>query len=165
MTLDVETYYLTNPKWQEKAYEGRHPVTFSAKMIKSSVTYPAGSVVIVMNQRSAKVIAHLLEPQAPDALIGWGFMDAIFEQKEYGEAYVMEKIAREMLRDDKQLKKEFEEKIKNNPVYANNSWAMLNWFYNKSAWADASLNVYPVGRITDKATLEKVLQNLKKSNE
>ena len=25
----------------------------------------------------------------------WGFFDAIFEQKEYGEAYVMERVSRE----------------------------------------------------------------------
>ena len=41
--------------------------------------------------------AHLLEPQGPDSFVAWGFFDAIFEQKEYGEDYVVEKLARDML--------------------------------------------------------------------
>ena len=36
------------------------------------------------------------------------FYKTIFEQKEYGEAYVLEKLAREMMAKDPKLKAEFE---------------------------------------------------------
>jgi hypothetical protein len=70
-----------------------------------------------MNQRTARVIAHILEPKAPDSYLYWGFFDAIFEQKEYAESYVMESLARKMLAEDPELKKEFEQMKTNNPDF------------------------------------------------
>ena len=49
-----------------------------------------------------------LEPAGPDSALQWGFFDSIFEQKEYGEAYVLESLAREMMAKDPKLKAEFE---------------------------------------------------------
>ena len=68
-----------------------------------------GSLIIDMNQRAAQVIMHLLEPMAPDALVRWGFFNSIFEQKEYAESYVIEKIAREMIDQNPELLIELEE--------------------------------------------------------
>ena len=48
-----------------------------------------------MDQRAANVAINLLEPQAPDSLLRWGYLDAIFEPKEYGEPRVLEKLARD----------------------------------------------------------------------
>ena len=52
-----------------------------------------------------------LNPNRRIRFLYWGFFSAIFEQKEYGEAYVLEKLAREMLAKDANLKKELK-KIK-----------------------------------------------------
>ena len=46
----------------------------------------------------ARLVMHLLEPQAPDSFAAWGFFNACFEQKEYMEPYVAEQIAREHAR-------------------------------------------------------------------
>jgi hypothetical protein len=46
---------------------------------------------------------NLLEPAAPDSLARWGFFNAIFEEKEYAEHYVLESLAREMLANDPAL--------------------------------------------------------------
>ncbi len=43
---------------------------------------------------------HLLEPQAPDPLLKWGFFNSIFEQKEYFEPYAMKPIAERMMKED-----------------------------------------------------------------
>ena len=51
----------------------------------------------------------LLEPNAPDSLIHWGLLNAIFEQKEYFENYAMDPIAAKMLAADPALKQAFEE--------------------------------------------------------
>ncbi|MBT7825792.1 MAG: hypothetical protein HN600_04295, partial [Bacteroidetes bacterium] len=71
-------------------------------------------------------------------------------------SYVMEKIARNMLESDPELKAEFEEKLKNDPDFANNQWTMLNWFYSKTAYWDSRINSYPVGRIMIKSELNKI---------
>ena len=86
----------------------------------------------------------------------WGFFNAIFEQKEYGEAYVLEKLAREMLAKDANLKKEFEEKLKDEK-FAKNRAARLTFFYERSPYFDKRIGVYPVGRIVTKLD-EKILR-------
>ena len=71
--------------------------------------FPAGSVVVPLAQPLGKLILNLLEPQAPDSFARWGFFNAIFEEKEYAEHYVLEPLAREMMADDPELKREFED--------------------------------------------------------
>jgi hypothetical protein len=81
----------------------------------------------------------------------------MFEQKEYAENYVMERLAREMLMSNPNLQKELEELKKNQPEIAQNQWAILNWFYRKTPWWDANMNVYPVGRVYTKEILDNIL--------
>ncbi|MCK4637790.1 MAG: hypothetical protein KAT33_00060, partial [Bacteroidales bacterium] len=150
VVIPVQTYKFKNVSWRQLPYEGRHPVSFDYDEIFEEREFPAGSVVIDMNQRTARVIAHILEPKAPDSYLYWGFFDAIFEQKEYAESYVMESLARKMLAENPELKKEFEQMKTNNPDFANNFWAILNWFYSKTPYWDQKKNVYPVGKIYDR---------------
>jgi hypothetical protein len=79
--------------------------------------------------------------------VQWGFMNQIFEQKEYYEDYVMEKLAEEMLENDAELKKEFEEKLISDENFRNSSKARLDFFYEKSPYPDKQLNVYPILRV------------------
>ncbi len=152
--IEVETYRFKEPVWSNSPYEGRFRVNAEYDVDTEKIGFPAGSVVIPVNQRAARVIAHILEPDAPDSYLGWGFFNAIFEQKEYSETYVMEGIAREMIKEDPELLKEFEEWKENHPQAAQSQWAQLNWFYSKSPWWDFRKNLYPVGRITDKKVLD-----------
>ena len=69
------------------------------------------------------------------------------------ESYVIEPLARKMLADDEQLRKEFEAKKVAEPEFAKDQQAIINWFYNKSLWQDKQMNVYPVGRIMDRNAL------------
>ncbi len=154
VVIPVKTYKFKNVSWRQLPYEGRHPVSFDYDEITEEREFPAGSVVIDMNQRTARVIAHILEPKAPDSYLYWGFFDAIFEQKEYAESYVMESLARKMLAEDPELKKEFEQMKTNNPDFANNFWAILNWFYSKTPYWDQKKNVYPVGKIYDREVIK-----------
>jgi hypothetical protein len=102
-----------------------------------------------MNQRAAKVAAHILEPKAEDSYVYWGFFDAIFEQKEYSETYIMEPMAREMLAKDEELRKEYEKLKAENENFARSQWLQLNWFYQHSPYWDRKKDKYPVGRISD----------------
>ncbi len=147
--IEVETYRFYEPKWQNKSFEGRHALTTKAEKIKKVVVYPKGSAVIDMNQRSARIIAHILEPMARDSYVYWGFFDPVFEQKEYAETYVMEPLAREMLKNNDSLRMAFE-KVKG--TFGENQRAMLNWFYQQSPYWDDQINLYPVGRIFKKSS-------------
>jgi len=145
--LEVETYAFENVKWASRPFEGRIRLEYDTKPIQRTMLFPNGSKIVHLNQRAAQVAIHMLEPQAPDALVRWGFLNSIFEQKEYAESYVMEKKAREMLRKDPGLREEFDNKVKSDEGFANNSWAILNWFYQKTPYWDDQLGIYPIGRI------------------
>jgi len=156
--ISVVTYRFKDVKWSNYPYEGRFKTTsFEMDEVEVKRTYPKGSVLIDMNQRTAQVIAHILEPKSPDSYVSWGFFNEIFQQKEYGESYVLENLARKMLAEDANLKLEFEQKKKNEPEFAQNWWEILNWFYSKSPYWDTHLNMYPVGKIYD-ANVVKMLK-------
>lgn len=52
-----------------------------------------------------------------------------------------------MLANDLELRKEFEEKIKTDEAFRNNSKARLDFFYERSPYPDKQLNVYPILRV------------------
>ncbi len=156
-TLTVDSYRFENVSWQSRPLEGRHPVSFELVEIREERTYPAGSVVVDMKQPGAQVAAHILEPEGPDSYVFWGFFDAIFEQKEYAESYVMEELAREMLTADEELRREFEAKKQDDPEFADNPRAILNWFFQRTPYWDKQKNVYPVGKIFGEAQARALL--------
>ncbi len=144
--LEIESYRFENPKWASASFEGRVTMAFKTIPIKETRRFPKGSVIVPLGQRAANVAIHWLEPDAPDSAMFWGFFNAIFEQKEYSESYVMEDIARNMLTEDPQLRAEFEEKLKDEK-FAKNPRARMNYFYVRSPYYDKRIGVYPVGRI------------------
>jgi hypothetical protein len=159
-TAEVESYRCGGMTWQDPPFEGRHP-TFNGeaarnpgkfgecKLVKERRTYPAGSAVVRLDQRLSQVAVEWLEPQAPDSALQWGFFDPIFEQKEYGEDYVVERLAREMLAAAPKLKAEFEARLASDQAFAASPAARLTFFYDRSPWYAANrVGEYPVGRLT-----------------
>jgi hypothetical protein len=160
-TGPVERYHCSGMMWQGPPFEGHHPI-FAGEgagsqpgkfghcdLVTETVTYPAGSAVVELNQRLSKVAVQWLEPAGPDSAMAWGLFDPIFEQREYGEAYVVEKLAREMMERDPKLKEEFERKIVADPAFAASPAARLEFFYDHSPWYAANrVGEYPVGRLT-----------------
>lgn len=148
LTIESESYRFSEVKWASSSFEGRTLVSFKTEPIKAKRMYPAGSVVVPMSQTRARVALHSLEPEAPDSLVAWGFFDPIFEQKEYAENYVLEKLAREMLSKNENLRREFEARVASDPKFAASPAERLRFFYERSPFWDAKLNLYPVGRVT-----------------
>ncbi|MEK6282686.1 MAG: M14 family metallopeptidase [Acidobacteriota bacterium] len=146
-SIDIESYRFHDVVWPGGPFEGRQMPSFRAESIQEKRTFPAGSVVISLAQESARVAINLLEPDAPDSLVRWGFFNATFEQKEYGESYVLEKLAREMLAKDPKLRAEFELKLATDPAFAADPNERLQFFYRCSPYWDLQMNLYPVGRI------------------
>ncbi|PLX14885.1 MAG: peptidase M14 [Marinilabiliales bacterium] len=146
--MEVETYRFSNVQFASFPFEGRQMVQdFNLTEISLKKTYAAGSIIVPTNQRSAKVIAHLLEPIAPDSFVRWGFFNSIFERKEYVETYVMEKMAREMIAEKPELLDQYKKAVEENPQVYNNQWAKLFWFYALTPYWDQQKDIYPVGKI------------------
>jgi Zinc carboxypeptidase len=147
LTIEVESYRLTEPKWAAMPFENRLVLSYKTVPITETRTFPTNSVLVPLNQETANVAIHLLEPNSGDSLVYWGFFNAIFEQKEYFSDYIMEKIAAEMLAKDAKLRAEFEEKLKDEK-FAKSQRMRLNFFYERSPYSDKRIGIYPVGRIT-----------------
>jgi len=156
LTCNVKISKFKNVRWQQRSYEGHHKLNYDSQDTIVRRYYPAGTILIDMNQRAARVIAHLLEPASPDSFAAWGFFDAYMEQKEYSESYVMETLAREMIQKNPALKIEFENKKAADKAFASNPDEMLNWFYSKTPYWDSRFMVYPVGRIVEKSELQSI---------
>jgi hypothetical protein len=158
--VTVSTCRFKNPKWQVNPYEGRHLLThIEYDEITEERLFAAGSAVVEISQQAARIIVHMLEPKGNGSLLSWGFFDATFEQKEYAENYVLEKMAERMLAEDPVLRKEFEAKKASDTVFAKNPQQILYWFYAKSPYIDQRRNIYPVGRIMDSKRLDALLMD------
>ena len=159
-TSEVDTYRCA-AKWSDKPFESHITLAGNSDLGAQSATglvcgtekarmsFPKGSAVVPMDQRAAKVAMHWLEPMGPDSAVNWGFFNAIFEIKEWGEPYVIEKLAREMMAKDQKLKQEFENKVATDPEFAADSDARLFFFFRRSPYWDQHVGLYPVGRLNN----------------
>jgi hypothetical protein len=157
----VERYRCAGMQWSARPFEGRHPILRGGNVereigkfgtctrVTETVTFPAGSVVVPLAQRLSKVAIHWLEPEAPDSALRWGFFAPIFEQKESGEEYVVEKLARQELDANPDLRSEYEHRLETDPAFAADPAARLAFFYDRSPWGLANrVGEYPVGRLS-----------------
>ncbi len=148
-TVRAVGYQLDHPQWASTPFEGHLLLRdFTITSVPREVVLSAGSVVVALDQRSANVAINLLEPQAPDSLLRWGFLDAIFEQKEYAEPRVVEQLARDMLAKAPALQAAFAQKLESDPAFAANPGARLAFFFQRSPWyAVQAVGQYPVLRL------------------
>ena len=152
-SIEVESYRFTDVRWPAGPFEGRHMPLFAVERVTETREFPAGSVVVPVAQPLGKLVLNLLEPQAPDSFARWGFFNAIFEEKEYAEHYVLEALARDMMDADPELKREFDELVKGDPEFAASPADRLRFFYKRSPYWDPQMNLYPVGRIVSALNL------------
>lgn len=148
LTAEVESYKLSEPKWSTSSFENRITLTAKQTPVKEMRTFAAGSALIPLDQEAGNLAIHLLEPNGPDSLLYWGFFNSIFEQKEFGSGYVIEKLALEMIAKDPKLKEEFDKRLQEDAAFARSPQARLRFFYEKSPYfLNQKVGVYPVSRL------------------
>ena len=145
----VETYKFTDVEFAQASFEGRQNVKADYIVLRDTIETNEGDYFISTNQRLVPLIVHLLEPKAADSFFRWGFFNSVLERKEYFEMYSMEPIARKMIEQNPELKKEFEEKLKDDEEFRNDPRARLNFFYERSPYFDVKYKVYPVLRVVN----------------
>lgn len=144
---EFETVRFSGVRFAPSPFEGRFRVTaFSAEPVRARRKIAPGSVYIPVAQRAGKVAMHLLEPEAPDSAVRWGFFLPVFEQKEYFSEFVFEPFARRMLESDAALRREFGQKLKEDARFAGDARARLLWLYERSPYFEPDKNLYPVLR-------------------
>lgn len=143
----AESFHVDAPKFDAASFEGHQRATLAGQWSPATRDLGAGALFVPIAQPEARLAMALLEPQAPDSLAAWGEMNNAFEQKEYMEDYVAEDVARKLLAADPVLKAEFERKLKDDPAFARDPAARLDFFYRRSPSWDAGYGLYPVLRI------------------
>jgi len=154
VTDSFETYRFSNVKFASSSYEGHQRVSYGVERIVQRRTFRPGDVYVPLGCPEAKIIMQMLEPQAPDALVGWGFMNTIFEQREYFETYVMEPLAEKMAKENPELKRAFEKKLREDKDFAASPRRRLQFFYERSPYWDQEMDVYPIVRVTNVSGLK-----------
>jgi hypothetical protein len=147
---ELETYRFSNVKYGTAQNEGRVMVDFDTKIVKEKIAVPLGSYWVPMHQRRARLILAMLEPQAPDSLARWGFCDAVLFSGGRGGnegAYLTEPIARRMMLDHPDLRKQFEEKLASDATFAADPQARLMWWFQRSDYAPSNAGRYPILRV------------------
>ena len=143
---EVQVFRATSVKLASSSFEGRVMLEVQGKWTPERRSIPAGSLFVPIAQPDARLVMSLLEPEAPDSLLSWGYFDAAFEQKEYMESYVLEAVAREMLESNPQLRVDFERRLREDPAFAADPEARLDYFHQRHPSRDDRYRLYPVYR-------------------
>ena len=142
----VDVFRSSAASFAGQSFEGHQRLTVTGSWAPDMIDLVAGALFVPIAQPKARLAMELLEPQAPDSLLAWGEFNNAFEQKEYMEPYVAEEVARAMLSRDPQLKSAFERRLKDDPGFAKDPQARLDFFYQRHASWDQRYRMYPVLR-------------------
>jgi hypothetical protein len=147
-TIVVEQYRINDFKTTSTPYEG-HYLHYDTDVVREmkEVKFRAGDFLVPLDQEGVKYLLETLEPEAIDSYFNWNFFDAILGQKEYYSAYVFEDTAAKLLKENKDLKSAFDKEKINNPKFAADGKAQLDWVYKHSNYYEKSHLRYPVFRI------------------
>ena len=148
VTVPVEAYYFTEFKTTPRAYEGHYLHSqVQLRTATETATYHAGDLVCYLNAAApVRYLLETLEPQATDSFFAWGFFDSVLQQKEHFSDYVFEDVAADLLRRDPALRQRLEQLKQQDPAFATNGAAQLEWVYLNSPHHEAGHNRYPVAR-------------------
>ena len=142
----VETFRADKASFAATSLESHQRLSVDGSWEAEARAVLAGSLYVPVNQPKARLVVAMLEPQAPDSLLAWGYFNNAYERKEYMEEYVAEDVAREQMAADPALAAQFKRRVETDPAFANNPHARLDFFYKRHASWDERHKLYPVYR-------------------
>jgi len=147
-TMTVTAYHIDNYETTPHPYE-KHYLHKNVQVTPDNISmrFYAGDYYIPSDQAAKRYIIETLEPTAPDAFFAWNYFDGILQQKEGYSSYVFEDIAADLLKKDSVLKKQLEEKKRNDTIFAADGAAQLDFVYKHSPYFEQSYLRYPVYRL------------------
>ncbi|MDT7832842.1 M14 family metallopeptidase [Flavobacteriaceae bacterium S356] len=147
-TFEVDVQYIDDYKTRTSAYEGHYlHYNTNVKRIKKNITFKKGDIYIPTNQEGVRYLLETLEAEAPDSFFNWNFFDTILQQKEGYSGYVFEDIAEQFLKENPEVKKELEDKMKADEDFAKNPRAQLYFIYQKSPHYEKAHLMLPIFKV------------------
>jgi len=142
--LEVETMRLSGPVFAARPYQGRTRVTPEVLRARERRALPAGTLWVPADQPDFEVAVQLLEPEAPDSLLAWGFLSTVFENKEYIDTWRLEDFALRALADPA-VAAEWSRALEDEAFAADSRARYLWWFRRTPHW-DRTVGELPVLR-------------------
>jgi hypothetical protein len=146
--IKAEYYKIIDYSTSAKPYENHYlhsNVKYETKQMARR--YFKGDKIIYTDQDAIRYIVETLEPKGPDSFFAWNFFDGILQRKEYFSDYLFEDIASSLLISNPELREAFEKRKNDDPDFAKNASAMLDFIYSESKYSETSYMIYPVARI------------------
>ena len=144
--LEVETQRLSEPRFAGRPYQGTTAVTaVRVRRALETRRLPAGSLWVPADQPDFEVATQLLEADAPDSLLAWGFVSSVFERKEWIEGPELEALAQEGLKDP--TRAAAWEAALRDPAFAADPDARSEWWARQTPYWDETIGLLPVYRV------------------
>lgn len=143
--LTLDRVRLLDAKVQ-RAQDGRLPLKASFQHESISETLPPGTIRVPSDQPLGLLAAALLEPEAPDSFLGWGFFPEMLSRPAGAEAFVLAPMVDALLAGNADVKAAFEAKLAAEPEFAGDGQARLEWLTAHLPERDPYALIYPVRR-------------------
>ena len=146
--MKVSAYHINNYKSLLKPYEQHHKnYDISVSKKEEKIKFLEGDYIIKLDQPANRYLVETLEPTGDDGFFAWNFFDAILQEKEGYSDYRWDSIATQILKNNKTLQQEFQQKKLSDTSFANDASAQLNYIYKNSPYYEPAHLRYPIYRI------------------
>ena len=142
--FELNVFRITDYEFSKTPTEGHITIKSDYTVLRQKREFFPWSVKVILDQPLGDLVMFLLHPGSDESFFRWGFFPGIFTRTEYLEQYVAEPLAARMLTENPELKKEFEEKKRNDPGFAKSPVAIYQWFYSRSPYYDSEWLIYPI---------------------
>ncbi len=144
-TLTLDRVRLRDAALQ-RAQDGRLPLKASFDHISFVETLPAGTIRVPSDQPLGLLAAALLEPEAPDSFVAWGFFPEMLSTAPGAEDFVRAPLAEALMARDSAIRAVFDTKLATEPSFAADPAARLNWLMERLPDRNRYFLTYPIRR-------------------
>ena len=144
-TLTLDQVRLRAPVVQP-AQDGRFPLKASFDHVAVTETLPAGTIRVPSDQPLGLLAAALLEPEAPDSFLAWGFFPEMLTPASTPEHFVAAPLAEALLGNNATVRTAFQAKLKSDPTFVADAVARLKWLFARLPNHTSSNHLHPLRR-------------------
>ena len=163
-TLNVEALRVNDGDvaYEPNSFQGRQRTTVKGQWTEEQSSVRAGALFVPIHQPKGLLVAHLLEPSAPDSLSSWGLFNTAYEVSDYVAGHRELELARWMYHQDPKIleiygeaiyqqlpqwRKIYEERLANEPGFLEDTEARMDFWMNRLPSQDPQRNLYPIYRV------------------
>ena len=156
--------------FESRTFQGRLRTSISGTWGPSQADVLQGSLYVPIHQARALLVAHLLEPVAPDSLSRWGLFNTAYEITDHISNHRQLQLAQWMYAQDRRilqqygedlhkklpaLRKEFQTRMDRDERFKEDPEQRIDFWMRQIPYHDPTFNQYPVLRV-DQAPMTQV---------